>query len=85
MRKVEIGWPDDNEDGERIEMMAVREAKGYRFKFRLKSEEEWTWLKGPTLAQAEKLHDILDQRYRRRRASYKEVQIAERLVKSLGG
>ena len=80
MRKKEVGWRDVNEEGEKIEVMAVRDGEGYHFKFQLKGEDEWTPLP-VSLELLEKLHEIMDLRYRRRRASYKEVQVIEKMIK----
>ena len=84
MRKKEVGWRDVNEDGDKIEVMAVRDGHGYHFRYMLIKDEEWVDIPKPTLELLEKLHEIMDLRYRRRRASFKEIQIIEKMIKALG-
>ena len=84
MRKKEVGWRDVNEEGDKIESMAVRDGRGYYFKHRLVGDEEWTRIAKTTIELLEKLHEIMDLRYRRRRASYKEIQVIEKMIKALG-
>ena len=84
MRKKDIGWMDENEEGEKIEVVATRGRAEYSFKYRLKGEDEWVSLAKPSRAFLEALHEILDLRYRRRRASLKEVEIVARMIKALG-
>ena len=80
MRKSKVGWRDVNEDGMKMEVAAVREAGGYRFRYQLKGEDEWTEVKEPSLAMLEKLHEIMDLRYRRRRASHKELEVVSKML-----
>ena len=44
MRKVEIGWRTENEEGIKMEMVAIREKSKYSYKFCLKGEDEWTFV-----------------------------------------
>jgi len=82
MRKKEVGWRDVNEEGEKIEVTAIRDGKGYHFRYMVVKDEEWIDIP-PTMELLEKLHEIMDLRYRRRRASYKEVQVIEKMMKTL--
>ena len=83
MRKNEIGWRDEDEEGNKIEMLAVRDRTGYTFSYLPKGEEEWIDIPRPTRDQVQALHDILDQRYRRRRASYKEVEYVQKMLRKM--
>jgi len=83
MRKKDIGWQDENEDGEKIEISATRGRAVYSFKYRLKGGDEWIELAKPPRAFLEALHEVLELRYRRRRASLREVEIVEKMIKAL--
>ncbi|MFT5122930.1 MAG: hypothetical protein ACI97B_001562 [Verrucomicrobiales bacterium] len=81
MRKNHQGWRVRNEDGEVREYMGVRELEGWRIQSRLKNEEEWERHDRPEQVEVEQLIHHLDLKYRRTKGSYKEVEMARKLLK----
>jgi hypothetical protein len=82
MRKTEIGWRDVDAEGVKREVMAVRDGYGYHFKYKLKGDDEWTKFRKTTPELLDKLLEIMELRYRRRRASYKEIEVIEKMIKA---
>ena len=67
-----------------MEMVGIREKSGYRFKYCLKGEDEWTYVDKISLEHLQELREILNMRYRRRRGSYKEVEVVDKMIKAMG-
>lgn len=82
MRKKNIGWRELTEDGDTLEVRAVRGRKDYNFQTMPKNGEEWEDVK-PTPERLEKLLEILDLRYRRRKGSLKEVEVVQGMLRRM--
>ena len=81
MRKIEVKWRERNEEGEVIEIKAIRNKRNYHFEQRFK-REEWTPVPLPPLEHLEELREILELRYRRRKGSLKEVEVVEDMIRN---
>jgi len=82
MRKKHVGWRELTEDNETLEVRAVRGKKWYTIETKLKNGEEWEQVR-ITRERLEKLHEILDLRYRRRKGSLKEVELVKKMMSNL--
>lgn len=77
------GWRVETEDGEVREVQANRVAGGWRFRSRVKGEEEWTRHEPPLLEDVRYLHEMMDRKYHRRRTSLKVVQELQKVLTDL--
>jgi len=74
------GWKTETEDGGVREVQANRIAGNWRFRSRLKGVKEWTLHDPPLVEDVQYLRDLLERKYRRRRASLKTVKEVEHLL-----
>lgn len=83
MRSRGINWKHDTDEGERIEIRAERKMKDFELSYKAKGDEEWTPIPKPGREYLLELRDLLDLRYRRRKGSLKEVEVAEQMISRL--
>lgn len=74
-------WTERDDDGAKREVEANKEQGRWRLRFKAAGDERWTPLDPPPRAALETLRDILWRKYQRRRASYEDVQLADRMLK----
>ena len=80
MKAKKIGWREEDEDGQVYEVVALRWAGGYRSRTRPKGEMEWTYLEEPPRRHLERLLELVEQRYNRRRIAYKDVETVRQML-----
>ena len=56
----------------------------WRLQSQLKHETEWTYHEVPDRSDLEELREILWRKYQRRRASYEDVLLADKMLAGLG-
>lgn len=71
MKKHE--WRENTEEGETRLVTATRHAGKWKLRSRLKTETEWTEFAVMPLDDLETLHELISNKYRRRRAPYEHV------------
>lgn len=71
MRKHE--WRETTDEGATRLVTASRHAGKWRLRSRLKSETEWSLFEVIPLDDLETLHEVVSNKYRRRRAPYEHV------------
>lgn len=76
----EHAWTQRTEDGDKREVRAVKSEGRWRLQSKFKSDEKWTYHEAPELPDLEELRDILWRKYQRRRASYEDVLLADRML-----
>jgi hypothetical protein len=79
----EHGWTHRTEDGEKREVRAVKTQGRWRLQAKLRHEEQWTYFDNPERADLEELRDILFRKYQRRRASFEDVVLADKMLADL--
>jgi len=77
------GWKIETEDGGMREVQVRRIAGSWRFRSRLKGVKEWTLHDPPLVEDVHYLRDLMERKYRRRRASLKTVKEVENLLRKI--
>lgn len=77
------GWTHRTEEGEKREVRAVKTQGRWRLQAKLQHEEQWVYFETPELSDLQELRDILWRKYQRRRASYEDVLLADRMLEEL--
>ncbi len=80
MKKHE--WRENTEEGEKRLVTATRHGGKWKLRSRLKSEAEWTEFPVIPLEDLETLHEILSNKYNRKRAPYDHVLEIEALIEA---
>ncbi|HSI84306.1 MAG TPA: hypothetical protein VK970_11020 [Candidatus Methylacidiphilales bacterium] len=81
----DIDWKmKRDEDGSTYDVRVVRFSGKFKFQFQEKGAARWEYNREPSRADLEYFLDLIQRRYRRREATWKEVQMAEALLKALG-
>ncbi|MFG0263072.1 MAG: hypothetical protein ACF788_11825, partial [Novipirellula sp. JB048] len=78
MKKHE--WRETTEEGEVRLVTATRHGGQWKLRSRLKSEAEWTLFPVIPIEDLETLHELMSNKYRRRRAPYEHVLEIEALL-----
>jgi hypothetical protein len=73
-------WTHRTEDGEKREVRAVKNRGRWKLQSKLKHDAEWTYHEAPERPDLEELRGILWRKYQRRRASYEDVLLADRML-----
>jgi len=73
-------WVEREEDGTKREVRVTRTGPVWKFQSKIKGEEDWTYYERPLRVDLETFRDILERKYRRKRASYDDVKILERMI-----
>ncbi|MEO6052755.1 MAG: hypothetical protein ABIP97_01965 [Chthoniobacterales bacterium] len=76
----EHGWIEKTETGEKREMRATKQEGRWRIQSKLPDEELWTYHKNPSVEDLESFRELLKRKYQRRRASYEDVLLIDRMI-----
>jgi hypothetical protein len=79
MRSQHI-WKEKDSEGRKREVRATKFGGVWRLQAKLADETEWTYYDRPPLEDLRTLRDIVDRKYRRRRASAEDVAALEKLI-----
>lgn len=80
MRSQHI-WKEKDAEGRKREVRAIKFGGVWRLQAKLADEEAWTYYEVPPLEDLLALKDIIDRKYRRRRASAEDLASIEKLIK----
>ena len=72
------GWKEVMADGRKREIRATRQGRTWRIQSRIRGDEEWTDHDPPPHDDLQRLLELLKRKYRRRRASLREIQNLEK-------
>jgi len=78
--RSEHTWKEKDEEGQKREVRVTRENSLWRFQSKLAGEETWTYYKHPLMADLETFRDLLNRKYQRRRASWDDILLVERMI-----
>ncbi|MBE2179836.1 MAG: hypothetical protein IAE97_05140 [Chthoniobacterales bacterium] len=73
-------WTERDEEGVKREVEAHKELGRWRLRFKGAGDEHWTPLDPPSRESLETLRGILWRKYQRRRASYEDVVLADKML-----
>lgn len=73
-------WTERDEEGVKREIEAHKELGRWRLRSKAAGDERWTPLDPPSRESLETLRDILWRKYQRRRASYEDVVLADKML-----
>jgi hypothetical protein len=82
MRSQHI-WTEKDRQGKKREVRATKFGGVWRFQSKFSGEEQWTYYDSPPPEDLLKLRDIIERKYRRRRASADDVASVDKLVRDL--
>jgi hypothetical protein len=71
-------WTERTEDGTRREIRVIKNGGTWRFQSKREDQETWIYYGEPELADLVGFRDILFRKYQRRRASYEDVEWADK-------
>ena len=74
-------WTEKDEEGRKREVRATKFGGAWRLQAKTSDEESWTYYDSPMLEDLRTLRDIIDRKYRRRRASAEDLASVEKLLK----
>jgi hypothetical protein len=74
-------WTEKDDEGRKREVRATKFGGAWRLQAKSSDEEGWTYYDVPLIADLRTLRDIVDRKYRRRRASAEDVAAVEKLLK----
>lgn len=77
-------WTERDVNGVKREIVATKERRRWSLRFKVAGEEYWTSIDPIERDLLTTLRDILYRKYQRRRASYEDVQMADRMLGELG-
>jgi hypothetical protein len=73
-------WKEKNAEGQKREVRATKFGGAWRLQSKTAGEEHWTYHDVPPLNDLLKLKEIVERKYRRRRASAEDVASVEKLI-----
>lgn len=80
-------WTIRDEDGIKREIRVIKEAGLWRFQSKRDDAAMWTYYDNkktkPSAADVESLIEVLERKYRRRRAAYSDIELAKSMLASL--
>jgi hypothetical protein len=76
-------WTERAEDGVKREVRAIWFGRNWRLQSKRTDEEQWTYHEQPPRADLLTLKELIERKYRRRRATIDELNAVERLVERL--
>ena len=80
MRSQHI-WKEKDEEGRKREVRATKFGGNWRLQAKTQDEPDWTYYgDDPPLADLLTLRDIVERKYRRRRASAEDVEALDKLI-----
>ena len=83
MRSQHI-WTEKNADGTKREVRAIKFGGKWKLQAKTAGEERWTYYDVPLMDDLRTLQDIIERKYRRRRASAEDVASVEQLIRDHG-
>ena len=78
-------WIEKDEEGRKREVRATKFGGVWRLQAKRADEESWTYYDSPLVEDLRTLRDIVDRKYRRRRASAEDLASVEKLLKEREG
>ena len=74
-------WKEKDDEGRKREVRATKFGGVWRLQAKRSDDEAWTYYDVPLLEDLRTLRDIVDRKYRRRRASAEDLAAVEKLLK----
>ena len=74
-------WTEKDEDGGRREVRATKFGGAWRFQAKSSDADTWTYYDLPLIEDLRTLRDVVERKYRRRRASAEDLASVEKLLK----
>ena len=74
-------WKEKDEEGRKREVRAIKFGGRWKLQAKVAGEEHWTYYDVPLLADLVTLEDLIERKYRRRRASAEDVEAVQKLVR----
>ena len=84
MRSQHI-WTERDAEGRKREIRATKFGGDWKLQSKTADEENWTYFDDPPVEDLIMLKDIVERKYRRRRASYEDVVSLEKLIRDRTG
>jgi hypothetical protein len=78
-------WTERTEDGVKREIRVIKNGGAWRFQSKRADEENWVYYEEPGLEDLVEFREVLFRKYQRRRASYEDVQWADKELERRGG
>lgn len=76
-------WTEKDENGRKREVRATKFGGKWRLQSKGAGELEWIYYEKPLIDDLLKLKDIIDRKYRRRRASAEDVASIDKLISEI--
>lgn len=80
-------WQVRDDDGIKREIRVIKEEGLWRFQTKRKDAEAWTYFDNkktrPAAADIESFLEVLERKYKRRRASHGDIQLAQKMLSNL--
>jgi hypothetical protein len=73
-------WTEREEDGVKREVRATWFGRAWRLQSKRSDDEQWTYHDRPRREDLVALHDLIERKYRRRRATFDELTAVQKLV-----
>jgi hypothetical protein len=73
-------WTEKDSDGRKREVRATKFGGSWRLQAKSANESGWTYYDVPLMEDLHALKEIIDRKYRRRRASAEDVAAVEKLI-----
>jgi hypothetical protein len=80
MRSQHI-WTEKDAEGQKREVRAIKFGGNWRLQAKTPDEENWTYYEEPPMDDLLTLRDLIDRKYRRRRASYEDLMAIEEMIR----
>jgi hypothetical protein len=74
-------WTEKDNNGTKREVRAIKFGGTWRFQSKSADEVDWTYHQSPALNDLLRLKEIIERKYRRRRASAEDVASVDKLLK----
>jgi hypothetical protein len=74
-------WTEKDDEGRKREVRATKFGGAWRLQAKASDESVWTYYDSPLIEDLRALKDIVERKYRRRRASAEDVASIEKLIK----
>ncbi len=74
-------WKERDDEGRKREVRATKFGGAWKLQAKYSDEESWTYYDPPLLEDLRTLLDVIERKYRRRRASAEDVAAVEKLLK----
>jgi hypothetical protein len=76
----DINWTTKRDDGSRYEVRVTWFSGRFKFQFQERGESRWNYDRKPAREDLATFLDTIERRYRRRQATLKELEEAQRLM-----